>query len=360
MSIWVGAFLTGILSAVLCLILIWLGPKDAPDGGRKQQVRAVPTAGGFAIFGAMFLVVFAGAFQGDNVERYYHLLNMHGIQPFLILLLITFFIGLMDDWLTVPTRLKLVGFLLLSLVTSFFAIEDVNANFSFPGVSLVLPTLLTSLGAALWIFVFANSSNFMDGSNGLAMGCLAIMLAALGYLSSVSSDLFGLGRLNALQTGIIFMLFAIGGFLILNLRGLIYAGDSGSLTLGTLFAVVSLLLLIYLDWGRLQVWTPATLALPFLIDTILTVIWRAKHKRNLLKGHLDHAYQLFRRSGWGHVRVAALWWGLTIIAAIAAILADRAGGDAPFWVWLALLMMGSTAWTWQRRVYGERVRQLGT
>ena len=354
MTLWVGAALTGVLSTLICLLLIWLGPTDAPDGARKQQARAVPTAGGLAIFGSVFLVVLAVALSSIEAERIYTLVNLEGIQPFLILLVITFFVGLMDDWLTIPSSAKLVGFLLLALVTTYFAIRGVNANFALPGLAIVLTPMMTSIGAALWIFVFANASNFMDGANGLAMGCLAIMLATLGVLANFSTDLFGLGTLQELQILITLTVAAILGFLVLNLRGLIYAGDSGSLTTGTLFAVVSLLLLVYLDWGRLQVWTPATLALPFLVDVLLTLIWRARRKKNLLQGHLDHAYQLYRRAGWGHLQVATLWWAMTALCALAAVLADRAGNNMPFWTWLALLLLGCAGWTWQRRTYGPK------
>lgn len=355
MNIWVGALLTCMLSALLCLLIIWIGPKDAPDGSRKQQAQAVPTAGGIAIFGSVFLVVCASTLGFDDIEQLYHQINLDGILPFLILLIITFVVGLMDDWLTVPSSAKLIGFLLLTLGTTYLALPSATANLSVPGIEIIAAPLLTSIGAALWIFVFANASNFMDGSNGLAMGCLAIMLAALAYLANVSTDLFGIGKLEDLQGLIMLTVGAIIGFLVLNIRGQIYAGDSGSLTTGTLFAVLSLLLLIYLDWGRLQVWTPATLALPFLIDVLLTLIWRARRRKNLLEGHLDHAYQLFRRAEWGHFRVARLWWGLTAICAGAAVLADQAGGNTPFWVWFALLLVGCAAWTWQRRTYGPKV-----
>ena len=355
MNVWVGAILTGVLSAGLSMLIVWLGPKDAPDGSRKQQARAVPTAGGTAIYGSVFLIVCFSTVSLNEVEQLYHQINLNGILPFLILLTITFCVALMDDWLTVPTSAKLLGFLLLTLGTTYLALPGVTANLSVPGLEILLTPLLTSIGAALWIFVFANASNFMDGADGLAMGCLAIMLAALAYLANVSTDLFGIGKLEDLQMLIILMVGAIVGFLILNVRGLIYAGDSGSLTTGTLFAIVSLLLLIYLDWGRLQVWTPATLALPFLIDVLLTLAWRARRRMNLLQAHLDHAYQLYRRAGWGHMPVTLLWWGMTAICALAAVLADRAGGDAPFWVWLTLLLIGCAAWTWQRRTYGPRV-----
>ena len=68
------------------------------------------------------------------------------------------------------------------------------------------------------------------------------------------------------------LLGAIIGFLIHNLRGKLYAGDAGSLGLGALFASLGLI-------SGLQVWTVATLALPFLIDVLMTLIWRAKHGR---------------------------------------------------------------------------------
>ena len=44
-------------------------------------------------------------------------------------------------------------------------------------------TIVGLIGSALFVFTLVNSVNFMDGANGLAMGSVAIGLAALGVIS---------------------------------------------------------------------------------------------------------------------------------------------------------------------------------
>jgi len=203
-----------------------------------------------------------------------------------------------------------------------------------PGGYVDLPIFLM-IGSALWLIVFTNAANFMDGANGLAIGSLAIMLAGLGIICSVTETL----RLTFWWFPLI---AAKAGFLLHNLQGNIYAGDAGSLGFGALFASVGLA-------SGLEVWTVATLALPFLIDVLLTLIWRAKHGRNWLEAHLDHAYQRLIASGWTHVEIAILYWGLTATCGTLAYIAARAGGDAPFAVFWTLALAGSVLWVLHRR-----------
>ena len=130
---------------------------------------------------------------------------------------------------------------------------------------------------------------------------------------------------------------ALAGFLLHNLRGRLYAGDAGALGLGALFAALSLA-------SGLDIWTIATLALPFLIDVLLTLAWRLKHGRNLLDAHLDHAYQFLIKGGWSHLETALLYWGLTATAAVLAYIGAQAGGAAPFIIFWTLTLAGSLIW----------------
>lgn len=321
--------------AVLSFLLSWalghgvqkLGIDDAPDGVRKLQDEPVSRLGGVSIAVAtcitLLILIAAATMQGDPATI---------SLTVLAATVAAFFAGLLDDLMDLPASVKL-----LLLLVAFIALAAVGLtpqSLTSPFGETSLPAVLI-IGSAAWLLVFTNAVNFMDGSNGLAIGSLAIMLTALAFIGT-DAGVFAFSLWW-------FALFgAMGGFLIHNLRGKLYAGDAGALGLGALFASLAVV-------SGLSVWTVATLALPFLIDVLMTLIWRARRGRSWLKAHLDHAYQRLRASGWGHFETAFLYWGLSAAGAVAAYIAAKAGGEAPFIVFWALCLAGIVLWGLHRR-----------
>ena len=245
---------------------------------------------------------------------------------------VAYLLGLWDDIWHANTKLKLL--LLFLLCVGVTSLGLVPASLNTPWGAFEHPVLLI-IGSALWLLVFTNSANFLDGSNGLAVGCLLIMLSGLALLSS--------GAGNAQITLWWWPLIgALIGFLVHNLSGSLYVGDAGALGLGALFASLGLAL-------QIEVWTLATLALPFLADVLMTLIWRARKGRNWLAPHLDHAYQNLRLTGWSHFETAILYWGFTLTCAMIALIASRAGGAAPFLTFTTLALVGCVLWLMHRR-----------
>ncbi len=301
---------------------------DTPDGERKFQDAPIPRLGGVAIGIASCLTILTlvgvSLWHGDPANALS--LEVVGVVS------VAFLAGLMDDLIDTPALLKLG---LLS--AAFFAAASLGLTpeaLTTPFGDTSVPVVLI-LGSALWLLVFTNAVNFMDGSNGLAIGCMMIMFTALALIS-IDQGSFTPSLWWAALIG------AILGFLIHNLQGKLYAGDAGSLGLGALFAGLGLV-------SGLEVWTIATLALPFLIDTLMTLIWRAKHGRPWLKPHLDHAYQRLRAAGWSHLETAFLYWGLSTVCAVAGLIAAKAGGAAPFAIFWTLCLAGIALWTLHRR-----------
>jgi len=346
-SLVIGATSFALISFAICLGAIALvkrsGVVDAPDGGRKQQAAPVPRLGGVAIAaGALlggliscFILFFSwGIDPGDGLAQLGAALAdlVRGYEPVLVLVAGAFLLGLWDDVWGANTKLKLLGLAALCIGVAAFGL--VPAALSSPWGEITLPLVLI-LGSAAWLLVFTNAVNFIDGSDGLAVGALTIMLAGLAVCGSTAGD----WTFSILW----FPLFgALAGFLLHNLRGALYAGDAGALGLGALFAGLGLV-------SGLDIWTIATLALPFLIDVLMTLIWRARHRRNWLEPHLDHAYQRLIASGWSPLDVAILYWGLSAVSAAAAYIAAQGGGAAPFAVFWGLCLAGIGLWIRHRR-----------
>jgi UDP-GlcNAc:undecaprenyl-phosphate GlcNAc-1-phosphate transferase len=109
---------------------------------------------------------------------------------------------------------------------------------------------------------------------------------------------------------------ALVGFLIWNFpHGKIFAGDAGSLFVGFMAGALAL---IAIRDAQMPVLLAPLLFLPLLADVILTVLWRARRKRNLLQAHRDHLYQVAIRAGSSHKRIAIVYWLAMVHCALAA------------------------------------------
>jgi UDP-GlcNAc:undecaprenyl-phosphate/decaprenyl-phosphate GlcNAc-1-phosphate transferase len=326
-----------------CAVLMRWGSVDAPDGTRKLQARPIPRLGGVAILLGTLLgttisfFILILAFQVDAAATFQALIadigrTGSGLLPALSLSAVAFLLGLWDDIWTANTKLKLAT--LTALCTVSASLGLLPAELTSPLGDMTLPVGLI-IGSALWLLVFINAANFMDGANGLAIGCLAIMLAGLAITGATVGDW-------AFSVWWFPLFGAIGGFMMHNLSGNLYAGDAGALGLGAVFAGLGLV-------SGLDVWTVATFALPFLVDVLYTLIWRARRGRHWFDAHLDHAYQRLIASGWSHFETAFLYWGLSLCGAILAYIAARAGGELPFVVFWLLFLAGSVLWIKHRR-----------
>jgi UDP-GlcNAc:undecaprenyl-phosphate GlcNAc-1-phosphate transferase len=327
-----------LLSALFCGLLTRAGLRDAPDGVRKFQARAVPNSGGLGIAAAVAVWAAAASLLSGAAP-------LAGYGALVLAVLAAVLIGFADDARGMPARLKLALLVLVALGAALAG--PPLAVFDFRGLGLAAISLAPWIaigGAALWLVVMANAVNFMDGANGIAMGSAAIMLGVLACL-------FWQGGPAAPAVLSIWTLAALLGFLFWNLAGRLYAGDSGALGIGLLLGLLGL------EAARAgSVWTAPTLVLPFLADVFLTLILRARRGDRLFEAHRDHAYQLFLRAGWPHWKVAGLWWGFTAVSGLAAVMAAPRAALPAF---VLLLAISVALWLWQRVTLGRRLEAGG-
>jgi UDP-GlcNAc:undecaprenyl-phosphate GlcNAc-1-phosphate transferase len=342
-----------LVSLLVCGLMIRLGPKDAPDGGRKTQAVPVPSSGGIGIVMGISAGMAVLALLGVPVAELLFSPPLAGIAAFMVFAAL---VGWLDDAKGLPAMAKLLILLgaswaavQLGLVTETLWIGDQGIG---------LPWLAAAGLAALWIFVMANAVNFMDGANGIAMGTALIILCALAMMLApvvlYSPDQKAAAVLVWL---LLAAAAAIGGFLFWNLRGLLFAGDAGALSVGGLIGGASVM---FAMTG--PVFVPLTLCLPILIDVFMTLAWRARRGQPLMQAHRDHAYQLLLRSGWSHDRVARLWWVLTAFCAggvfagpfaVATGAYSASGLPVDALVFAILLAAGVAIWTYQRLTLGR-------
>ncbi len=332
------------LSALLCRLVIQARVVDLPDGVRKVHATPTPTSGGLAIGAAFGAALAAAAFMPGALNWAWSggETGLAHVQWAVAAAFGSLAVGAIDDARPLDARLRL---LIGGLASFAFALLVVNArSFSFgPGQRVDVGPIAAVLGSTLWVFTLQNSTNFMDGANGLAMGSIAIGLMGLAAVAA-SCGLWHLVLIALLAAA------ALGGFLLWNFpKGRVFAGDAGALFAGGLAAYLSLVLV---HDGDLSPIVAPLLFFPTLADVLLTLLWRARKGRNLLRPHRDHLYQIAIKSGWSHRRVTFAYWLAAVHCAATGWLVSFGVRAAPghgiaasfAWItalgpWLALLVL---------------------
>jgi UDP-GlcNAc:undecaprenyl-phosphate/decaprenyl-phosphate GlcNAc-1-phosphate transferase len=315
--------LAAIPSAILCRVVITLRIVDAPTEERKKQPLPVPTAGGLAVALSAALAVATNAeLTGSG---YPAPMLVAGAGALAVLLL-----GLADDILKLRAIIKLGLIAAIALGMAALDLRPDVLGF-WPGAAVELPLVLALAGSVLWLIVVINAVNFMDGANGLAMGMACIAALGLAACGAVIGAWHIVLPCVALAGG-------LAGFLVWNVRGLLFVGDAGALFAGAVLGGFSLELV------RLRpdlLFVPAILLLPFLSDVLLTLAWRTKHGKKLFVAHLDHVYQIAIKAGLKHTQVAGVHAVWSLNAAVVAAGAAMVGGYAPVIAFVALLAISS-------------------
>ena len=248
--LWLITVALVLVSASVSYLLCWLmrlvapriGYVDSP-GGRKNHTRVMPLGGGLAVFATFFLLVLTGLIwaatagtdgpgtmcwflQQTNVA---HAINQMG--GVLLGGLILMVLGLFDDVKNLGPKLKLaIQFMVAGLVVIGF---NVRLTLFIEGVPL------GQVLSILWIVVLVNAFNFLDNADGLSSGVALVCGIVLLSVALVGGQIL-VGAFLACLAG------ALAGFLIHNFPpARIFLGDAGSLVVGYLLAIGTLLTTYY-------------------------------------------------------------------------------------------------------------------
>lgn len=190
---------------------------------RSAAVCPIPTLGGISIFLSFVFSTTVGL-SGEPMPEFIYIL---------IAVLLMFFVGLKDDILTIPARKKLVAQFLAAGIIIFLAkirFTNLHGFLGIGEIGIVSGVILTFFA----IIVIVNAFNLMDGIDGLCAGLSMLAATAFGSWFFVSGH-FNYAILSFSLVG------GILGFFYYNVYGKknrIFMGDTGSLVLGTIMAVI--------------------------------------------------------------------------------------------------------------------------
>lgn len=296
-----------------------VGALDMPNS-RKVHTKPMPRLGGVGIYVGFLLgyMIFC-----DSTP----LMNSVLIGSFIIV-----FTGIIDDIKPVPAKYKVIGQFLAALIVVCYGgllIKDLSA-FGFYIEFKVWSYPIT----ILFILGCINCMNLIDGLDGLAAGISSIFFLTIGIIASIK----GTFDTSFLLTFI--MLGATLGFLTHNFNpASIFMGDSGSMFLGFIISVITLMGYKNVMMSSLII-PLLILAIPIL-DTLFAIIRRTLKGESVSepdKYHIHH--QLLNRNLSQRTTVLIIY-GINLLFAFASIiyvLKDRILGYLIYGVLLLIIV----------------------
>lgn len=323
----VTAFLIAFLfgpKVIKWLKVLKYGQEVRQDGPQSHAVKqGTPTMGGALM---LFGIVISCLLWMD--------LTHHFTWMFITAALGFGGLGLCDDLLKIvkknskglPSQWKMLGQLIISfgLLLWIYLLQSPQSTFlylpflKFPLLNLDL--LYIPFGM-VWLVGFSNAVNLTDGLDGLASGLMIIVALALALMSYVSGrpDFAGYLQIpfipggSEIAIGTLAIVGALVGFLWYNAHPAdVFMGDTGSLALGGLIGLISLLIkkeILLIVLGGV-----------FVLETlsvIIQVIWfKRTGKRVFRMAPLHHHFEL---SGWSETKVVTRFWILGGLFAIISL-----------------------------------------
>jgi UDP-N-acetylmuramyl pentapeptide phosphotransferase/UDP-N-acetylglucosamine-1-phosphate transferase len=292
--------------------MVFAGMGDTPNS-RSSHSRVTPSCGGvgfvaaFGICGIALALIFPSILYAMPTS----------FAKILSLIFALGALGLCDDIFEFSPRLKFI----LMILISALGVHCVGYPTRLPwgDGAIALPPLIGFWGAVLWVFVLINAVNFIDGANGLMANTLIIPCLALGFIGLSAGSVIA-----AFLCGV--LMFALLGFLPYNMRkyAAIFCGDTGALVAGFAFALAGLASVRADSSGSLLYFAPL-LILPILSDVLLTLLWRAKRRKNLMQPHKEHLFARLIISGLSHMQIAWIYGLVSLVCANLAVYGIQSG-----------------------------------
>ena len=339
MALWLvllAAVLAGVLvTPVVIRVAVARGIYDAP-GARRIHTHPIPRLGGVAICTATAVgVALAMLLDGRGGLEF-----TAAHRDFFIGILfgggILFVAGLIDDLRSLRPAAKMAAQCAAALVVYAFGfrVETLNVG----QVEFTLGWLSIPL-TVVWVVGVTNAFNLIDGLDGLATG---IALVALGTTLAVA---LSLGNPEVVVVCVT-LIGALLGFLRYNFNpARIFLGDSGSLMVGFMLAVLSVHGSQMSATAVLAIVPLFALALP-LLDTSLAMLRRWLRGVPMSKADARHIHHQLLALGFTHRRAVFVLYAAAIALAVlglsiafappAAVMAiSVAGGVVSFLLLLA-------------------------
>jgi UDP-GlcNAc:undecaprenyl-phosphate GlcNAc-1-phosphate transferase len=354
-----AAALTFVLSLGVLRACKRIGWLDVP-AARRVHTRAVPRLGGVAIF-ASFVAVSLAFFHPRSAYESHVYLGLV-VAAVLVVAVMAY-----DDVHGLPPWPRLGVQTLAALIVIYPGAQGTlievihNPLIAAHHSRTLLPLWVAVLFTWFWVVGMMNTVNWMDGTDGLAGGVVAIAAAVMAAISWMLGQP-GPALLCTILAG------ATLGFLPLNWHpARMFMGDSGSMFLGLSLAVLA-------NVGGAKLATMLLLLGVPILDTARVIFRRVRRGHSPLHFDKSHLHHRLLAGGFTQHQIALLFYGVTATFGGLTILAayfqlhiatwhlrtrllpwlDIGGSELPALVGLALVaatMAGILGLALRRRAY---------
>lgn len=262
---------------------------------RKIHKGLVPRLGGIAFVPVIFTSIAVALVTNiqlgfDNISEAFADSVLPFISTFIALELL-YLVGMADDLIGIKYRAKFAvqiicaAFLISSGVwfsdlAGVLGIESVSPWFGYPFTLIVIVFLI-------------NAINLIDGIDGLASGLSSIACAIYGFSFYLLGD-YALSVVSFATLGVLVPFYYYNVFGDANKHKKIFMGDTGSLTIGLILAVLGTILFIHPESVNIPISTPILAFSPLIVpcfDVIRVYMLRIRqHHSPFLpdKNHIHH------------------------------------------------------------------------
>lgn len=290
---------TAVFIPVVKKIAIFVGAMDIPNE-RKVHKEPMPRLGGLGIYGGFLLG--------------YMLFGQHSVQMNAILIgsFIILITGIIDDIKPITAKWKFLAQIVGAAVIPLYGgivLQDISAfglYFNF-GILAVPVTII-------FIVAIVNCINLIDGLDGLAAGISSIYFLTVGIIGLL------LNNSNGLDVVLTFiMLGSTLGYLFHNFPpAKIFMGDSGSMFLGYIIAVIALL--GFKNITLTSVVVPMFLLAIPIMDTLFAIIRRIINHKPIGMPDKNHLHHQLLKINQSKRKTVLIIYVIDILFALASIL----------------------------------------
>ncbi len=263
---------SSVLSFAFILLLIRFAPKlhlvDIPND-RSSHKKPIPKGAGIG-----FVVAALCTAAYTNFD----LVQAHALTFAAIVLVLG--AGILDDIKNCRPRMKFVV-LLFAVIMLYYDNLAITWLGDFLGLHVMMPSLLVLPFTYFAVVGFTNALNLIDGIDGLAGGVSLVILSTLLIVGITFNDPFIITIAGSFVA-------ALASFMLLNWNpARVFMGDSGSITLGFVIALLSIKALDYMN--------PTVIlfiaAIPIL-DTMNVMRRRYQRKQSMFKADKNHLHHI--------------------------------------------------------------------
>lgn len=341
------------LTPVMIRVANKYGVMDMPDRLLKPHARPTPYLGGVAIGLGWTIALLASLMLGNLPVPNGVIFLVGGVGMMLL--------GLLDDLRDLSPKLRLgagAAIIAMVFITTQAGFQLVHGLLGIVGLHELLPEPIEkTLSVLLAVFIVlgaCNSTNLIDGLDGLCSGVTAII--SLGFFLLAAH----LATFRPAEEGhyvrivmAIAMLGATLGFLPMNFNpARIFMGDAGSVLLGY---NCGMLIVLFGEWGNFR-WVFGALmifALP-VFDTALAMFRRWRSGKPIFKGDRSHFYDQLVQRGFTVKQAVLTCYGLTVFYGLVglAVMTLRLRFAIP--VFVGVVAASAAAAWWSGMTHPER------